>query len=86
MRFYWVCDQVEHKNFEVEWKLGHMNIGDYFTKHHPPTHHRSMIQNYLVNAIIAVQERILRGRAKTRNLGAEEHGVNHNLGRASIDS
>ena len=66
MQFYWVRDQVEQKHFEVKWKPGHMNIGDNFTKNHPPTHHRSMRQTYLVNVIIAVQECILRGFAKTR--------------------
>ena len=70
MRFYWVCDWLEQKHVEVKCKTGHMNIGYYFTKHNPPIHHRSMRQTYLVNAIIAVQERILQGYAKTRNLGA----------------
>ena len=51
-----------------------MNLGDYFPKHHPPTHHHTMQQTYLLNAIIAVQERIILGCAKTRNLGAGEHG------------
>ena len=74
MRFYWVRDQVEHKHFEVTWKPGHMNLGDYFTKNHSPTHHRNMRQTYLANAISAVKERILRGCAKTRKLGAGEHG------------
>ena len=75
MLFYWVRDQVEQKHFEVKWKPGHMNNGDYLTKHHPPTHHQSTKQTYLVNAIISVQERILRGCAKTRNLRAGEHGA-----------
>ena len=70
MRFYWVRYRVEQKHFEVKWKPGHMNLGDYFTKHHPPTHYRSMRQNYLVHNSIAVQEHILQGCAKTRNLGA----------------
>ena len=51
-----------------------MNLGDYFTKHHPPTHHRRIRKTYLVNANIAVQERILQGCAKTRNIGAGENG------------
>ena len=72
---YWVRDWVEQKNFEVKWKPGHMNLGDYFTKHYPPTHHRSMRQTYLVDTIIALQERILQGCAKARNLGSGEHGA-----------
>ena len=55
IQFYWVRDRVEQKHFEVKWKPGHMNLGDYFTKHHSPTHHRSIQQSYLVNAIITVQ-------------------------------
>ena len=74
MQFYWVRGRVEQNHFEVKWKPGHMNLGDYFTKHHTPTHHQKMIQTYLVNAIIAVQERILRGFAKTRNLRSGETG------------
>ena len=69
MRFYWVRDQVEQKYFEVKCKPRHMNLGDYFTKNNPPTHHRRMRKTYLVNAIIVVQECILQGCAKTRNLG-----------------
>ena len=73
MRIYWVRDQVGHNHFEMKWKLGHMNLIYYFTKHHPPTHHHIMRQTYLVNATIALQERILRGCGKNRNLGAVEH-------------
>ena len=59
IKFYWVRDRVEQNNFEVNCKPGHMNLGSYFTKHHPPAHHRIIKQTYLVNAIIAVQERIM---------------------------
>ena len=52
MRFYWVCDQAEQKCFDVKWKPVHMNLGDYFTNHHPPTHHRSIRQTYPLNTTI----------------------------------
>ena len=55
MLFYWVRDRVEQKHFDVKWKQRHMNLGDYFTKHHPPTHHWRMRQTYLLNAIISLQ-------------------------------
>ena len=74
MQFYWVGDQLEQKLFEVKWKPGHMKLGDYFTKNNPPTQHRSTRKTYLVNAIIAVQEHILQGCAKARNLETWEHG------------
>ena len=72
IRFYWVRDRAEQKQFE---KPGQKNFGNYFTKHNPATHQLSIIQTLLVNSIIAVQECILRGCAKTRNLGSGEHGA-----------
>ena len=75
MQFYWVGDQLEQKLFEVKWKPGQINLGDYFTKNNPPTQHRSTRQTYLVNAIILVQECILQGCAKNSNLGAGENGA-----------
>ena len=73
MRFYWVRDRVEQKHFEVKWNPGHTNLGDWFNKNNPPTQHFIMRHTYLLNAIIVVQERILRGCAKTRKLGRGEH-------------
>ena len=55
MSFYCARDLVEHKHFEVNWKRGHMNLGYYFTKHHPPTHHQIMQQTYLLNATISIK-------------------------------
>jgi hypothetical protein len=47
MRFYWVKDRVEQKQFNVGWAPGNTNLGDYFTKHHSPAHHKRMIPCYL---------------------------------------
>jgi hypothetical protein len=40
MRFYWVKDRVEQDQFNVGWAPGDTNMGDYFTKHHSPAHHK----------------------------------------------
>jgi len=42
MRFYWVRDRVDQKQFSISWLPGKTNIADYFTKHHSPAHHRMM--------------------------------------------
>ena len=39
MRFYWIRDQIERDYFYVFCKLGTVNLGDYFIKHHLPHHH-----------------------------------------------
>ena len=39
MRFYWLKDRVEQGQFKIFWEPGDENWADYFTKHHPLTHH-----------------------------------------------
>lgn len=52
MRFYWLCDRVSQKQFQVRWAPGITNLGDYFTKHHPATHHQASRHTYLHNPLI----------------------------------
>jgi hypothetical protein len=47
MRFYWVKDRVEQDQFNGGWAPGDTNMGDYFTKHHSPAHHKRMRSYYL---------------------------------------
>jgi hypothetical protein len=47
MRLYWVKDRVEQEQFNVGWAPGDTNMGDSFTKHHSPAHHKRMIPYYL---------------------------------------
>ena len=49
MRFHWVRDRVRQNQFIVHWKEGKSNVADYFTKIHPPAHHR-MMRPYLVSS------------------------------------
>jgi hypothetical protein len=46
MRFYWVRDRVRQGQFRIHWKKGSDNLADYFTKHHPVAHHRSIRKVY----------------------------------------
>jgi hypothetical protein len=47
MLFYWIKDRVEQKQFNVGWAPGNTNLGDYFTKHHSPAHHKRTRPYYL---------------------------------------
>jgi hypothetical protein len=47
MRFYWIKDRVEQKQFNVGWAPGNTNLGDYFTKHHSTVHHKRTRPYYL---------------------------------------
>jgi Reverse transcriptase (RNA-dependent DNA polymerase) len=47
MRFFWIQDRVQQGHFSVHWLRGEHNHGDYFTKHHPTSHHIKMRPIYL---------------------------------------
>jgi hypothetical protein len=47
MRFYWVRDRVRQGQFIIHWKKGSMNLADYFTKHHPASHHQAIRSAYI---------------------------------------
>jgi hypothetical protein len=42
MRYHWLTDRVRQKQFDVYWRPGRENIGDYHTKHHSAQHHKDM--------------------------------------------
>jgi len=47
MRYFWIVDQVEQRQFDVQWHPGQENLGDYVTKHHPAAHHRRVRPYYV---------------------------------------
>ena len=47
MRFYWVQDRIKQKQFNVFWKPGSTNLGDYHMKHHVPINHRNVRVHYI---------------------------------------
>jgi hypothetical protein len=42
MRYHWLTDRVRKKKFDVYWRPGRDNLGDYHTKHHSAQHHKDM--------------------------------------------
>ena len=41
MRFYWLKDREAQNQFRIFWRSGKLNRGDYYSKHHPPVHHKA---------------------------------------------
>ena len=39
MRFHWIQDIIIQEQFNIFWKPGPTNLGDYHSKHHPTPHH-----------------------------------------------
>jgi hypothetical protein len=50
MRYHWLKDRIAQKQFNLYWKKGATNAADYFSKHHPPAHHRRERSQYLLPA------------------------------------
>jgi hypothetical protein len=42
VRYHWLTDRVRQKQFDVYWRPGRENFGDYHTKHHSAHHHKDM--------------------------------------------
>jgi hypothetical protein len=50
MRWNWLRDKATHEQLRMYWAKGAENNADYFTKHHPPSHHLAMRSKYVLNA------------------------------------
>ena len=40
MKYNWLRDCAAQQQFNIQWDKGTINMADYFTKHHPPSHHK----------------------------------------------
>ena len=40
-------DREQQGQFKFYWRPGKTNLADYFTKHHPPAHHRNVRGDFL---------------------------------------
>ena len=47
MQFYWIRDRSNQDQFNIYWKPGSTNRGDYFTKRFPSAHHTTVRPSYL---------------------------------------
>ena len=47
MKFYWLKDRSAQGEFRIYWEPGAENLGDYYTKVHPPSHHKKVNPIYL---------------------------------------
>ena len=47
MRYWWMRDRSDQKQFKYYWGPGKQILADYFTKHHCAAHHREMRPKFL---------------------------------------
>jgi hypothetical protein len=61
MRYHWLTDRVRRKQFDIYWRPGRENLGDYHTKHHSAQHHKYM-SHLILHQVHSLQ--VLRGSVK----------------------
>ena len=49
-QFWWLKDRATQQQFYITWGPGKSNLADYFTKHHPGSHHKLVRPIYLHEA------------------------------------
>jgi hypothetical protein len=47
MMLYWVRDRAQQGQHKIGWGPSAQNLGDYFTKHHTPAHHKGIMSMYV---------------------------------------
>lgn len=47
MRFHWLRDRKLRDQLRFYWRPGTLNLADYMTKHHAPTHHCNVRHEFL---------------------------------------
>ena len=58
VRYYWLRDRQSQKQFDIYWKPGPESDADYFTKHHPTTHHRQKRFRYIKDHIAHLSQKL----------------------------
>ena len=48
MKYNWLRDRIAQEQFNIKWDKGVNNLADYFTKHHPPNHHKTIRSTYIL--------------------------------------
>ena len=47
MKYHWMIDRIKKQQFWIYWEKGANDVLDYFTKHHPTSHHKIMRLKYI---------------------------------------
>ena len=54
MKYNWLRDHIAQEQFTIKWDKGVNNLADYFTKHHPPNHHKTLRSTYTLKGFDSV--------------------------------
>jgi len=66
MRYHWLRDREAQGQFRIYWRPGKTNLADYFTKHHPPSHHVNVRSIFLTKVKDLTEARRQRENRQTK--------------------
>jgi hypothetical protein len=79
MRYHWLTDRVRKKQFDIHWRQGRENLGDYHTKHHSAQHHKDMRGLILHQAhsvkLLPLPQPPVRARTDTRTIPSAQRAT-----------
>eukprot|EP00804_Cyclotella_cryptica_P009376 CCRYP_018078-RH/>CCRYP_018078-RH protein AED:0.35 eAED:0.35 QI:0/0/0/1/0/0/2/0/435 len=58
MRFHWLRDRECQEQFRIYWRPGKLNYADYWTKHHPATHHQHIRREFITPQLVVAMLRL----------------------------
>ena len=77
MRFHWLRDRETLKQFRFYWRPGKQNLADYWTKHHPASHHKNMRPEILtpVDTLMEFRNKIQSNMAGNKSHSTLKHNA-----------
>jgi hypothetical protein len=83
MKYHWLQCRINQKQFQHYWAAGKLNLGDYFTKHHPVIHHQATMGTFLTDILRLIE---LRNKHKGYAVTNTSHskGVLHRSGQSDM--
>ena len=70
MKFHWLRDRKCQEQFRIYWRPSKSNYADYWTKHHPATHHKHTRKEFLTPHIVLEMLKIEQSRAGSNTVAA----------------
>ena len=58
LRIHWLRNRECQQQFRIYWRPSKMNYANYWTKHHPKSHHRNIQKEFLTTTIVLEMQQI----------------------------
>jgi hypothetical protein len=78
MRFHWLRCREAQGQFRYYWRPSTQNLADYFTKHHPASHHKASKPTYLTSSSDPQYKKLFLTSPEKKSTVTIHKGFHHN--------